>query len=278
MRLDKHVYHLEKIIVGGCLSSCLYSFINKIPLLTTSVNKPFLFDEIDVTGTVFESEGVTKIPEVELWEKIIFYLSLRGLIFGTDLCRSARLDGLGRLKITTEFSRLAVIEFEKMLMFQPEQVSGLPEPLSIIQNKHQVIDWFTHRQGSKHKYNHFYYGKDFLNEVWFYSSPRAPDPSLRDSVVRSYLTQQQIQDFDYSSTMARILMEERLSKALERKVILEHAGRDIRWEKDYVFEKNSRIEYINESPRVLLSQCEKTNIKVRYDPLLSFSRNSPYSL
>lgn len=278
MRLDRHVYNLEKVIIGGCLPSCLYSFVNKIPLLMVNVDKPFLFDEIDVTGTMFESEGVTKIPEVELWEKIIFYLGLHGLVFGTDLCRSIRLDGLGRLKIATEFSRLAIIEFGKLIVFQPGQVSGLPEPIKIVQDKHQVIDWFIHRQGSKHKYNHFYYGRDFLNEVWFYSSPRAPDPSLRDSVVRSYLTQQQIQDFDFSSTMARILMEEELSETLGKKVVLEHAGRDIKWRKDFVFAENSRIEYINESPEALLSLCEKSNIKARYDPLLSFGRNNTNSL
>lgn len=278
MRMGKHVYRKDEVVVGSCLASCLYSLSHNVPLVFIKKKKPFLFDVIDVSGTPWELESGNLVPQVKLWEKLFFYLGLRGLVFGTDLCRNIRLEDNRVLKITTEHSRLAIVEFEKLTVFDPEQIVGLPQATDIEEDKHVVIDWFNIRKGSKHKHNYFTFEGDFLKEVWFYSGDRAPDPSLRDSVVRSYLTSEQLEDFDFSATTARILLEKRLSDRIGRQVLLEHAGRDIQYRKRYFFEKTPSITFVDTQPHDMLHACKPGMIKGGYDTLLSLSRDSSNSL
>jgi hypothetical protein len=46
-------------------------------------------------------------------------------------------------------------------------------------------------------------GDDFINKVIFYPTQRAENKNFKDLYAESYLTDEQLADFDYSETMAR---------------------------------------------------------------------------
>ena len=91
-KLDRHLYKIDKIVVGSCLSSALYCLQNNVPMVFIEEQKPFLFDDIDLHLSPWSPIHGSMMPQVHLWEQLMFYLGLRGNIFGTDLCRSIRLE------------------------------------------------------------------------------------------------------------------------------------------------------------------------------------------
>ena len=279
-KLDKHTYQIDKIVVGGCLSSLLYAFYNNASVIFTETKKPFMFDNIDLRDIKhFKAPRGVKIPQVELWEGILFNLGLNGKLLTSDLARVIRLEEDNTLKITTEHSRMARVKFKELIIFEPEQVSGLMPFLESAEDKHVVIDWFNAKKGAKHTKNYLSFDDDFLKEVWFYTGDRVPNPTYRDCVVRSYLTRGQISDFDYSEAIARISLEQKFGDlGFVSTSKLDHAGREIYWDISYTFPEMENIKVVKYSPEQVLQDNIDTKIENKYVALLSFSRDSSDSI
>ena len=65
-------------------------------------------------------------------------------------------------------------------------------------------DWIAFNRGGKHQVDYMKTQDDFVREIWFYSSDRIDGNTLvKDACAVSHLTQQELDDFDYSETMAR---------------------------------------------------------------------------
>ena len=259
-KLDKHIYQIDKVVIGGCLSSLLYAFYNNASVIFTETTKPFMFDDVDLRGIKhFTPSNGVKIPQVELWEGIMFNLGLNGKLPTSDLARVIRLEKDNTLKITTEHSRMARIKFKELIIFDPAQISGLPAPLKKKEGRHTVIDWFNAKKGARHTKNHMSFGGLFLQEVWFYAGVRTPNPTYRDCITRSLLTRKQITDFDYSETVARIKLEEIFKElGFTATTKLEHAGRDIYWNIKRTYPDMDNIKVISHSPeKILLDNVDK---------------------
>jgi len=275
-KLDKHIYQIDKVVVGGCLSSLLYAFYNNASVIFTETTKPFMFDDVDLRGIKhFTPINGVKIPQVKLWEGIMFNLGLNGKLPTSDLARVIRLEKDNTLKITTEHSRMARIKFKELIVFDPAQISGLPVPIKKKEGRHAVIDWFNAKKGAKHTKNYLSFDNDFLKEVWFYTGDRVPNPTYRDCVVKSFLTRSQIDDFDYSETVARISLEQKfedLGFVATSKLI--HAGRDIYWNIEHTYPDMGNIKVISHSPEKILLDNVDTIIENKYVAILSFSGDS----
>ena len=81
-------------------------------------------------------------------------------------------------------------------------------------DKYVCYDWIAFNRGGKHQVDYIKTQDDFVQEIWFYSSDRIDGNTLvKDARAVSYLTQQELSDFNYSETMARFKvvneMEER---------------------------------------------------------------------
>lgn len=215
MRLDKHTYTHDTIVVGGGLNALLYSFFTGCPCICIEPLPPFRFDECldnyDFSFLHTDSKSYRRA-----WERLTFLLGIGGQMPMTNRASSANIqDNL--IKVITPNSRLGRLEFEKLVIFDDTRVSGLPMAKERKEGKCRVLDWFNVRSGMEHEHNIFETESDFIKTVHFYPSDRFGEQKKsrirKDLVAVSYLDQQQLNDFDYSDTMARFKILDMMKKA-----------------------------------------------------------------
>jgi len=214
--LEKHVYFYDTVVIGGNLPAFLYAYTNSLPIIFVDAVPPFEFDEVDDLD--FEGLGLRysynenrvystryggkEKMHLRLWERIGFLLGVAGLMPLSSFAESIRIQD-NQLKIATERQRTAKVNFNKLVIFDDKNASGLPNIRERKKGKNRVIDWFNVRSGCNHDVDSLTDDNDFVNKIIFYPTKRSENRNLKDLYVESYLTDEQLQDFDYSETMAR---------------------------------------------------------------------------
>ena len=201
MRLEKHIYQYNKIVIGGGLNAKLYAYYNNFPCVYRGFDAPFRFDEFEKELSSFETQNM-----LQAHEQINFILGLSGQLLMGDKAQSLNIrDNL--LKVATHNSRLGRFEFNKLIIFNDIGVSGLPLIKRKEIGKSRVLDWFDVRSGMEHDHDMFKTEDDFVRQVIFYPSDRfgnqASGRVRKDLVAVSFLDEEQTNDFEYSDTMAR---------------------------------------------------------------------------
>jgi hypothetical protein len=199
--LDKHIYQYDTIVIGGNLNAKMYAYYNKCPCIYGGNTSPFRFDLLEQRVSLFETKN-----KLQAFEKINFLLGLSGQLPMGDKVSSINIrDNI--LKATTHDSRLGRFEFNKLIVFGDQEVFGLPLIKKQQIGKSRVLDWFDVRSGMEHDQNCFQTEDEFVEKVIFYPSDRFGNQTSgrirKDLVAISYLDESQINDFEYSSTMAR---------------------------------------------------------------------------
>lgn len=217
-KLKNHVYKYDEVVIGGNINAVLYAYKNENVILLNNVDVPFVFDffdsKLDLKNIYFEklhyflktNEGEQKVgtPKCKIWKYLIFLLTLAGLNPLANKIKTIRLEDDNLLKITTENSRLVRIKYDKLIIFDDANVYGLPPPKMNIEDKFKVFDWVDVRSGTKHEFDYFKTNDDFVNEIYFYSSLRIDgNNDKKDLVSISYLNGEELQNFNYSSTIAK---------------------------------------------------------------------------
>tara|TARA_Y100000310_G_scaffold212856_1_gene213736 strand:+ start:1452 stop:2354 length:903 start_codon:yes stop_codon:yes gene_type:complete len=214
--MNKHWYEYDEVVVGNDLNAVLYSYINNVPILLNNINKPLFFEflpyEFDVSKlnlrlTGYELQGLSSVKNVgpsklEMWERLLFLLSLSGMAPLSNKIESIRVEE-NILKVTTQNFKIARIRFNKLRIFDDENVSGLDIPTKS-SDMYKVVDWVDVRSGMVHAYDYFETEDDLVKEIYFYPSFRIDGGADRkDLVVISYMNEEQLNDFDYSDTMVK---------------------------------------------------------------------------
>ena len=201
MTLNKHIYQYNTIVIGGGLNAKVYAYHNKCPCISGGVNAPFRFDVLEQGKPLFSTKN-----KLQAFEEITFLLGLSGqLPVGDKKCSINIRENT--LKVITSSSRIAIFEFDKLVIFDDTNVFGLPLVKEKKIGKSRVLDWFDVRSGMEHEHDSFESGEDFVKKVVFYPSDRFGNQSSgrirKDLVSVSYLDEAQIKDFEYSDTMVR---------------------------------------------------------------------------
>tara|TARA_Y100001973_G_C5190634_1_gene330737 strand:- start:842 stop:1726 length:885 start_codon:yes stop_codon:yes gene_type:complete len=213
-RLDKHIYEKDKIVVGGNLSSLLYAYINELPVVFTELEKLFRLDFFD-KDIDFEFMGLE--PGVsysyrQIQQNLLLLLGLSG-----NLPLSANAAGIRvqdkRIIVSTKRHRIIKMDFNSLVVFDGLGVSGLSEQTRQQKGKNRVIDWFNIRSGARISLDSIPGDGDFVNHLYFYPSDRQENKNLKDAVCVSYLTDEQMNNFDYSPTMARFKILKMMKEA-----------------------------------------------------------------
>lgn len=192
-----HVYECEELIVGGSANAFMYAFLNLKPIVFTSVSKPYFFDEDD---------GVD-------WGKLVFALSLSGLIPCSSGVTNLRVEEGNALKAITQNSRLIKFRFDKLRVFDDQGVEGLPVPVREEQ-QYRVLDWINVKSGMTHEHDVLKSTDDFVKELYFYPSSRdGMSEDKKDAVAISFLDKKQLSKFEYSDTYARFKVLDMMKKA-----------------------------------------------------------------
>lgn len=197
-----HTYSYDTIVIGGGLNAKMYAYFNKCPCICVFDNAPFRFD-------VFQSGlwmGSQTKNLLQIWERLTLILALSGQSPIGDKASSLNVrDNV--LKVSTQSSRLAHFEFEKLVVFDDREIFGLPAIKRKEIGKSLVIDWFDVRSGMEHQHDSFETNDDFVKKVIFYPSDRFGNQKSgrvrKDLVSISYLDENEIDDFGFADTMAR---------------------------------------------------------------------------
>jgi hypothetical protein len=151
----------------------------------------------------------------ELWELLSFALSLSGQLPMADKAASISVHG-DIMRATTSRSRLAKFRFKELFIHDDVGISGLPLLKESIKSLSRTLDWFDVRSGMEHGHDVLISDQSFVKEVIFYPSERMGSQKKRtrkDLVAVSYLDEEQLADFDYSSTMARFKITQMMKDA-----------------------------------------------------------------
>lgn len=216
-------------MVGSSVEALLYAFTEQLPVFYTTPQRPFRFDylapdvdlsclKIDVESlslNTFDGEKRVGIPRRLLWERLSFLLSLTGQQPLSNLAESVRFDGEDQLTFADAYSRLIDVKFDKCFYFGDERFTDF----NVDSDDVICYDWIAFNRGGKHAIDYIETDDDFVKEIWFYSSDRIDGKTeVKDACAVSYLSKEQITDFDYSETMARFkLVHEMESRGMKGK-------------------------------------------------------------
>jgi len=227
------ILHYDEIVIGSSLRAVMFAFIRKLPIFfTKDAFTPFKFDyllaatDLSFLGLkpkerVLKTFGGTPpngIPKLLLWERLIFLMSFEGLCPLSNLCNSMSMR-LETIVCSNEYSKIAEIAFNKCFYFGDEGFNLHQSE----EKTHTCYDWIAFNRGGKHEIDYIKTDDDFVKYIWFYPSERIDGSTrVRDACAVSFLTQAQLDEFDYSQTMARFKavheMEQRGMKGLKNGV------------------------------------------------------------
>ncbi len=207
--------HHDRIVIGGNLEAFTYAFKHCLPVLYTNLKPPFKYDYLQ-PDVVFDlnttsppivlktASGTTTCgpPKLQIWQKLLFLLSVAGKTVYGDTVRSIHIEG-NEIQLSCDGARRKTITFDQAVIFDDEKIIGLPLINKQIKYKNIVYDWVNIVSGGSHEYDLLRYDDDFVNTVHFYPSERNDNTRLKDLVSVSYLTDEQLVDFSYSDTYVR---------------------------------------------------------------------------
>lgn len=221
MKVLKH----EQLVIGSTLSALVYSYYTGFPILYTRVREPFRFDwfsaDFDLDSIVdkpatrtlktLDSFIEVGLEKRKMWSFLFFTLSLSGMILFGDKVNSIRVDG-NRLRAITK--RTKEIDFDKLIIFDDHELYGVGRE-ALQDNKYFVYDWINVKSGSNHEFDIFEYpDDDIVKKIIFYETDRINGRhNLKDAVVISELTQEQISDYRFSDTYIRFRAEKDMKSA-----------------------------------------------------------------
>ena len=202
------VLEYPNIVVGSSLNAVMFAYNNRYPLFFESGKRPFKFDylpadlELDFlklsqnvpnTLTTFDGEKPIGIAQEVLWERLLFLMSIIGNVPLSDMCNSIRHDA-SKITCFNEYSKIAEIKYKKMYNFVQDDKK----------NKFLCYDWIAFNSGGKHDIDFIENFDDFVKQIWFYPSDRiCGNTKVKDACAVSVINKEQIDDFEFSQTMAR---------------------------------------------------------------------------
>ena len=185
------------IVIGCSLPSLLFAYKNNFKLIYTRNIFPSKIEK----NIFFEDDEY--IP-LSLWKKLYYILSLSGNILFSDKIDNIRIDE-NDVGVFTKRARKYTIEYKKVYVFDDFNLYGIPDELSLKQDTIlEIRDWFDVKSGMKHEHSFLISDSKFVNKIIFYQSDRIDgNHDLKDAVAISYLTKEQLDDFEYSDVSAR---------------------------------------------------------------------------
>jgi len=215
--MNKHEYEFDEVVIGSGLNALIYSYLSLAPLIFNEENKPLFFEffppdadleKLHVEPQQYELKSADSVklvgpPKLGIWERMAFILSLSGQIPIADKVAEIRVEDNNILKITTKRFRLVKIKFNKLRIFDNENISGIG-PSKKETTDFKVVDWVDVKSGMIHPYDYFETNYNFIKEIYFYPSARFDGAGKRKDIAAvSYLNKSQLATFENSDTYAK---------------------------------------------------------------------------
>ena len=219
-KLKGHVYHHNKLVVGSSVAALLFSYFNNLPIIFTDIKRPKFFERFSLHANFDELAFDTSVSKIAtnngdslvgvsknyIWGRLVYLLSYAGLMPLSNKAASIRLESENTLKVSTEHSRFVKFSFDELFVFSDDNLYGIKSEDSDL---YEVTDWMNVRSGMVHPFDKIENTSNFVNCIYFYPSNRIDGThNKKDLVAISYLTKDQLDDFNYSDTYARFVVED----------------------------------------------------------------------
>jgi hypothetical protein len=228
----------DRLVVGGNLTAIEYAHQNNLPIVFAASKPPFYFD-----------------PEIKNWNQKLFTLGLAGLHPLADRASTLRVEDEHTLKAIVG-SREQRIKFKKLIVFDDEDLTGLPVPKKKIK-KCLVLDWMTPKSCTAHDIEGLTSNSDFVKEIIFYPERCHSGRAL---LVKSVIRREKLESYEYSATYARFKAEKMMKDAGligkrngDYHLLLKSVKREIKQYKMPEYEDTETIKFIyNSDPKSVI--------------------------
>jgi len=204
--VKEHTYYYEQIVIGSDLNAVLYAYKTNSIFINNSVDRIFPFDEIgfslDLGTTILGPEESQR----EVFNSLAYDLSMYGQAPFSGIAEGLRVKADdNELRVITKNGYASTCKYNNLRVFDSNMITGLPfdEGSEIIH--YRVLDWFNVRSGAKHEHDYLYSDDNFCKKIHFYLSRRIDgNKSKKDLVSESIVSKRNINNVDYSDTIARL--------------------------------------------------------------------------
>ena len=154
--LNNHIYKFEGVVIGGNTDAVRYSYENKYPLILNHLEKSHPFDLV---------EGHQS--STALRDKLLADLSLRGLNMFADKISNVRIEENNLVKVVTQNSRVFRVQYDKLYVFDDQNVEGMQASYQKDTLGYKVLDWYDIPSCAPHDIKKLTSDEDFVREVHF---------------------------------------------------------------------------------------------------------------
>lgn len=250
-------------VIGNCLAAALFAYYNNHTLILTSIRGPFEHDTLKREIPTFSGLNQNKI-----WSVLVFELAMTGQVPHGTRVESVRIT---EEEITISMGNVNTkCEYDKCFIFDHEKVSFSNEVKKTRKSTYRVIDWLDVRSGMLHDKDKIETGDQFVKELIFYVSNRMPGNKTKKDVVSiSYLTDEQLRDFEYSDTMVKFKAEDLMrqhgikgsvcSRNIGREprrysIKIEHSHREVLQVSGNEFKDSKKVVFLNSTPEEIVEE------------------------
>jgi len=212
MELPPLKYTLDNVVVGWREEAVSFARARGYHLIVNSDQRPFYY-----------SFGLQDVKSK--WYEGIFDLGMRSLLPIPFDVQSLGFEE-GRLKVITKNNTKVLLEFKELHLFDADNFTNLNVE-EIVEN-HIVHDMFDVVQGSRLGVDLSIFLHDsFLKVIKFVTSNRIDRNTageFKDIITKSVMCDGDVQNFDFSETVVRLLVE----RKLREKNIKQSNGRSLK--------------------------------------------------
>lgn len=249
--------NLGNVVIGSSLKAVAFSYLNNYKLILNDKAYHHPFEKLD-SGVDYASlffyhprqENIVKpnetIESLErkqfLLEHILFAISMTGNVPFSDMASKIILqEEKKQILVGTKNTNDTIrVGYDKLHIFEPDNLLDLGSPKRVHKKKYKVIDWFKASKNSIQKTDLIETENDFVNQVWFF---RKVQNQFKDFLVVSYIDEENLRDTQYSPAMVR----------LDTKILLDEYGgsemniieREVVNQNVYFYEDRDDIEFHN---------------------------------
>lgn len=205
---SSQVITLDKVVLGGDLSSFIFAYLNKLPIVCPILNQPFFYE-------TFEEETPLGYYKHKMWDKLCIYLSLAGLMpFGSTVQNINIFPESNKFTVSTTEMNHFTIKYNHLYVLEDRNIIGLPAYIDDKEVIYEVVDDFMCYRVDPHNYEELYdeEGNTFVEKILFYEK-EMDFVETKNFFAISKLTEAELQDRNFDETMARLKCKRMLKKA-----------------------------------------------------------------
>ena len=247
---------IKNITIGSCLSSVLFAYYNNHTLILNSKQKPFRFDSLERDVQFID---LSTDNHLTLWSWVVYEMSFQGSVPFGPCVSSVRIEE-NKMHIVPRQGLKIEVDFDKCYIFDDSNIT-FDNPVTKVNDPlYRVFDWMDIRAGARHTVTKITTGDDLVRYAYFYKSERMDgNHSNKDVVTVSYLTDEQINSFDYSDTMAKfkihsLMKSNGIGDKRRSSVKVESTRREVIKISKNVFRDSKSVKFMKMSPMKVIEQ------------------------